>query len=182
MRRTVDPSRQPGYDHDAIFAQVMSQPAREAASSRRRVAGADDRDALPVEQRDIALGDKKRRRILELAEESWVESLVQREEPRAELLDPRDLALRILASPQRRRLAAAAARKVGDRGERGGRRTEARDQLAVGDRADPGRPQQPQAVGEIFDPIRGSVPFLRRRMFSRCFHRTSIAKPSSIGT
>ena len=57
--------------------------------------------------------------------------------------------------------------------------SEAEHQLAISDWPDAGRSHQPQAVGEVFDPMRGSVPFLRRRIFSRCFHRTSSAKPSS---
>ena len=72
--------------------------------------------------------------------------------------------------------------KIGDSVERLSGGAEASDQLAIGDRADARGPDQPQAVGEVFDPTRGSVPFVRRRMFSRCFHSTRRAKPSSIGT
>ena len=97
------------------------------------------------------------------------------------LLDPRDLALGIVAAEQPGRCSAASPGEVGHRRKRGRGRAEAGDQLAIGDGTNARRAQQPQPVGEIFDPIRGSVPFFRRRMLSRCFHSTSIAKPSNIG-
>ena len=142
--------------------------------------------AVPVEQVEVALGDQQRRRILELGEQPRIEPLAERQIPRAELLDPRDLALGLARRSRSRRLAAAAPRKVGNGVERRRRAAEARDQLAIGDRPDAGRADQPQAVDQIFDqafalPMRGSVPAVRRRIFSRCFQRTSTAKPSSIG-
>src|SRR5678815_2122332 len=97
------------------------------------------------------------------------------------LLDPGDLALRIVAAEQPGRSATAPPREVGHRGERCGRSSEPGDQLAISDWPDSGRPDQPQPVDEVFDPMRGSVPFLKRRIFSRCFQRTSTAKPSNNG-
>jgi hypothetical protein len=107
--------------------------------------------------------------------------LAEHQVSRPQLLDARDLPLGLIGREKYRRLSAAAARQVGNGRKRGLRGTEAGDQLAVGDRPDPGRTDQPQAVREVFDPMRGSVPFDRRRMFSRCFQTTSNAKPSSIG-
>ena len=158
----------------------MRQSARDAAGGRRRVAGADDRDGLPVEQVEISSGDEQRRRIFELREQPRIKPLTQREPLRTKPLDASDLALSLCTSAQRRRFAAASARQVRHGRERVRRRPEARDQLAIGNGSNAGSTQQPQAIDEVFDPTRGSVPFERREMFSRCFHRISNAKPSSI--
>jgi hypothetical protein len=93
---------------------------------------------------------------------------------------PRSSSTDASASSKPRRLAAPAPGEIGHRCERLRGGGETGHQLAISGRPDPGRSYQPQPVDEIFDPIRGSVPFIRRRIFSRCFHRTSNAKPSSI--
>ena len=182
VRCAVHATGKAGDDHNAILAEVVRQPASEAAGRRRGVARAHDRHRLAVDQVEIAFRNQQRRRILDFGKKPGIKALSEREEPRAEPLHLRDLTLGVVAGPDRRRPPATPAGEVGHRSKSCGRRSEARDQLAVGDGADARRAQQPQAVGEIFDPIRGSVPFFRRRIFSRCFHRTSTAKPSNSRT
>ena len=186
VRRAVDAAGQPGHDRELVLAQIVRQPAREAASRGRSVASADNRHRHAVEQVEIAPGNEQRRRILQFAEQARIESLAERQVSRAELLDARDLALCLGAFAQAWRLAPAAPRKVRHGIERSGGAAEAADQLPEGDRSYAGCSDQPQPVDEVFVqafalPMRGSVPSFRRRMFSRCFHRTSTAKPSSIG-
>ena len=181
VSRGVDAPGKAGHDDQSLLAKVVRQSPRKAAGGRRGVAGADDRHGLPLEKREIALGDEQRRRVLHLAQQARVKRLAEHQISAAELLDPGDLALGLVAAGQPRRLAAAAPGEVGHGGERRLRASEARDQLAIGHGPDAGRADQPQAVGEVGDPMRGSVPFVRRKMFSRCFQSTSNAKPSSIG-
>jgi hypothetical protein len=93
-----------------------------------------------------ALGDQQRRRVLELGEQSRVQPLPQRYEPRAELFDACNLAFGVSAAPQHRRPAAAATRKVGHGLKCRCSAAEANDQLAKRDWPDAGSAQQPQAV------------------------------------
>lgn len=181
VRCAVDSARQTGNDDQLVLAEIVRKAAGEAAGRGRRVASADQRDRLAIEQVQIALRNQQRRRVLELREQARVEPLSEGNELPVELLDLRDLTLRIRYTPQRRSLPAAAAGEVRDCVKRRCGGAETSDQLAIGNRPYTRRPQQSQAVGEVFDPIRGSVPFVRRRTFSRCFHNTSNAKPSSIG-
>jgi hypothetical protein len=180
VRRAVDAPRQARDHHQLVLSEVVRQAARKTARRRRGVARADDRDRLPVEQVEVALRDQQRRRVFQLGKQPRIQPLPKRQEPGPQLLHLRDLALGIGARAQRGRFAPSAPGKVWHGVERRSRASEAGDQLTVGDRPDAGRPQQPQADGEVVLPIRGSVPFLKRRIFSRCFHRTSNAKPSSI--
>ena len=145
--RAVDSASQPRHHDQVALAKVMGKAAREAARRGRGVARADQRHGLPVEQGEVALGRQQRRRILELRQQARVKALPQRQPPGAELLDPLDLALGMVAAVELRRLAPAAPGEVGNRGQRRSGATEARDQLAIGDRPDAGRPDQPQAVG-----------------------------------
>ena len=68
MRGAVDSTRQPGNDNQVMLAKVIGQTPRKAARRRGCVARADYRYRHPVEQIEIALGDQKRRCILQLAE------------------------------------------------------------------------------------------------------------------
>ena len=114
--------------------------------------------------------------------------------PRAEFSTGRDLALGDGAQRNHGRSAAAARGQCRQSRDRRRGVTEARDQLAVGDRADlRGSDQRAIAasrhlvqgfgrqgsVGAL--PIRGSVPLSRRSIFSRCFHRTSSASRAAAG-
>ena len=186
MRRAVDPAGEARDDDEVALAEIVSKAAREAARRRRGIARADDRHRRPVEQVEVALRHQQRRRVLELGQQPRIEPLPQRQELGAELVDPRDLALGIVAAAEPGRLPAATPGEIGHGRERGRGAAEAHDQLAVSDRSDTGRTDQPEAVYEVVDqalvlPMRGSVPALRRAIFSRCFHSTSNVKPSSIG-
>src|SRR5205085_10276054 len=104
------------------------------------------------------------------------------EELRAELIDSADLALGVILAANPRGLSAAPAGKIGHCSKRFTGASETGDQLAKSNGANAGRSHQPQALDHVLVPIRGSVPFARRRIFSRCFHKTSNAKPSSIAS
>jgi hypothetical protein len=69
-----------------------------------------------------------------------------REVSRPERLHLRDLALGLVAAEQLGRSAAASLREVRHRGKRRGRIAETCDQLAIGDRPDPGGADQPDAL------------------------------------
>jgi hypothetical protein len=64
----------------------------------------------------------------------------------AELLHPRDFSLGSIPAEQLRRSTAASACQIGNGRKRSGRVAEARDQLAIGDRPDPGGTDQPDAL------------------------------------
>lgn len=129
-----------------MLAKIVGQPAREAARGGGGVPGADDCDGHSVEQVEIALGDEQRRCVVELREQGWVEAVPDREISRAELLHPSHFALGLVAPEQLWRSTAAAAREVRHGGERRGRVAEARNQLAIGDRPDPGGTDQPDPL------------------------------------
>ncbi|GAA4720263.1 hypothetical protein GCM10023325_16670 [Sphingomonas lutea] len=76
----------------------MRQPAREAARRGRGIARADHRHHPPVEQLGLPACDQQRRRIVKLRQRTRIQSLTQRQITRAELLDGRHLALRLLAA------------------------------------------------------------------------------------
>ena len=79
VRGAVDPAGEAGDDDQVLLAEVVGQPAREAAGRRRGIARADDRHRRPVEQVEIALGDQQRRRILELGQQPRIEPLPERQ-------------------------------------------------------------------------------------------------------
>jgi len=103
MRRAVDPAGEAGHDDQAVLAKLISEAAGESARRGRGVAGSDDGDCRAVEQTEIALGDKQRRRVLELREQARIEALPERQVTRAEFLDSGDFALGIVAAEQSRR-------------------------------------------------------------------------------
>ena len=119
------PRASPETTTRSCWPEIVRQPAREAARRRRRVARADDRHRLPVEQLEIALGDQQRRRILQLGKQPRIQPLPQRQE-RAPSFSTRAISRSASARlAQPRRLAAAAPREVGHRVKRGRRRAEA---------------------------------------------------------
>ena len=112
VRGAVDAAGEARDDDQALLAEVVRQPAGEAAGRRRGVARADDRDGLPVEQVEVALGDQERRRIFELGEQARIEPLAEQQIARAELRDP----ARSRARPRRGRTAPAPGRRRAGRG------------------------------------------------------------------
>ena len=87
MRRAVDAARQAGDDHRALLAEVVRQPAREAARGRRGIARADDGDRGALEQAKLPLGHEQRRRVVHLGQQARVEPLPEHQIARAQLLD-----------------------------------------------------------------------------------------------
>ena len=181
MRGAVDPAGKAGNDDKVLLPEIVREATREAARGSGGIPCADDRHRHPVEQVEIAFGHQQRRRILKLGKQPRIQPLPERQIFRAEILDSRHLALRLVAAEQTRRRPAPAPREIRNSLKRRRGAAEARDQLAKGDGADSLGADQPQPVDQVLDITRGSVPFERRRMFSRCFHSTSAAKPSSIG-
>ena len=164
----------------------MREPAREPARCGRGIARADDRDRGALEQSELALGHQQRRGIVHLGEQPRVQPLPQRDVARAEPLYLGDLALGVGSAEQAGRASPTAAREIRHGRQCRRRIAEARDQLPKRNRPDTRRADQPQAIDQVAAqtpvfPMRGSVPAASRAMFTRCFHTTSNAKPSSIG-
>jgi hypothetical protein len=132
-----------GHDDLILFSKVMRHSARETASGGGGIAGADDRDPLPIEQVQLTFGDQQRRRILELAEEARIKALAERKISCPEFLDTRNLALGIMERVQGWRGPAAAPGQIRNRLQRCGGATEPRNQLAICDRPDAGTANQP---------------------------------------
>ena len=134
-RSVVDPAGKAGNDDQILLPEIVGEAAGEAAGG---VARADDRHRRPVEEVQITLGHQQGRRVFELGEETRIEPLPQSQVARAELIDSRDLALGLVAAEQSRRQTAAAPRQIGDGRKRLARAPEPGNQLAKGDRPDPG--------------------------------------------
>jgi hypothetical protein len=186
MRCAVDAPSEAGNHDEVLLAEIVRQAACKAAGCRGCIASADDCDRHSVQQVEIALGDQQWRRVLELRQQSRIEPLPKHEISRAELLYPHNLALGLAALEQPRRLAPALPRQLRNGIERRPCIAESPDQLAESDGTKSVGPDQPQPVDQFLIqafalPMRGSVPLRKRRIFSRCFHSTSTAKPSSIG-
>jgi hypothetical protein len=124
----------------------VGESAGEAARGGGCVPCAHDRDGLSVEQVEVALRDDQRRGVVELRQKPRVEALPNREISRAELLHLGDFSLGSIPAEQLRGSTAASARQIRNGRKRGGRVAEARDQLAIGDRPDPGGTDQPDAL------------------------------------
>ena len=129
-----------------MLPKVVREAACETARRGRSVPCPYDRHALAIDQVEFAPGDQQRRRVLQLGKQRRVKPLPQRQEPGAELLDSRDLALSFGGSSNCRRLPSTASCEIGHRRKRGRGRPETHDQLAESDRTDARRAQQPQTV------------------------------------
>ena len=164
----------------------MREPAREPARCGRGIARADDRDRGALEQSELALGHQQRPRVVHLGKEARIKAVPQRDVTGPKRLDPGDLAFGVGSAEQAGRASPTAAREIRHGRQCRRRIAEARDQLPKRNRPDTRRADQPQAIDQVAAqtpvfPMRGSVPAASRAMFTRCFHTTSNAKPSSIG-
>jgi hypothetical protein len=167
MRGAVDSASESRDDQNALLPEVVREPAGEAACRRRGVPRTDDRNRLPLKQVEVALGSQQRRCIVQLGKQPRKKPLPKCEVACPEPFDGLDLALGIRSGGQPRRCASSASGQVRHGFECRASAAEPREELTIRHRANPGRAHQPQAVGEVFDPRRGSVPFISRRMFSR---------------
>ena len=108
MRGTVYSAREAGNHDQVLLSKVVGEAPGKAACRGGRIACADDRDRLPVEQVEVPLGHQQGRRVFQLGERAGIETLPQRKELRAELFGRGDLALGLVPGSQRWRLAPAA--------------------------------------------------------------------------
>ena len=145
MRRRVDAAGQARDDRQALLPKVARQAPGEAAGGRRGVAGANDRHRLPLEQGEIALGDQQGGRRRQLGQQGGIKPLPKRQVARAKLFDPVDFLARHCLRSDRRRPAAAARGKIGDRGQRRLGAAETGDQLAERNGPNRLRADQPDA-------------------------------------
>src|SRR5687768_8878959 len=115
-----------------------------------------------------------------------VKALAEDQIVRSDLLDAPCLAFGFVAAEYARRRSTAPARQVRQRCQCRLGAAKTLEQLAEGDRTDPGASRKPDSIDEILAqlvpfPNFGSVPALSRAKLTRCFHSTRAAKPSRSG-
>jgi hypothetical protein len=174
MGRGVDAPRQSRHHDMAGLAQLLRQPARDPLPTRRGDPRPDHGDTGPCHQARVAKGPKQGRRRIDRRQHVWIVGVAQNDQPGTQTLarcylgfDPFDRRNRVAMS-------AAAPDQVGQDLEGPLRRAEPLQQLLKGHRTDLVGPRQTQARETLcgwkghpfFAPIRGSVPFRMRAIFS----------------
>ena len=192
MRGGVDPARQPRDDRHARLAPARARAgARSGMPRPRRCARRPSRRRCASASADVAAHDQRGRRALELGEQAadsrhrrGTDSARRASRPRA--ISRRDRAgIGDLRRPRRRR----ARRASGSASSAASRAAEARDQLAIGDRAD----HRPSGSAAAARRPRASAhsscrrpaarcPRSSRSILARCFHSTISASASSSRT
>jgi len=145
MRRGVDPARETGNDKPSRLAEIMRKEPREADRRSARIARADDGDSAPIEQPAISPDDQQGRRGLDLIEQDRIIRRAAKQACGAQPLDTRQFAFGAGRVRYGRPRAAATSGQIGEGLQRCSAAAEAADQVLIGDRADAGRADQPQA-------------------------------------
>ena len=83
MRGGVDPACQARDDGCPLGGEIVAELPGKTAGGSRCVARADDADAGPVRQRDVAADDQCGRRVVDLGQERGIVGLPDKDVPRA---------------------------------------------------------------------------------------------------
>ncbi len=176
MGGCVDAARQARDNDEPRLSQLLGEAARDPLTARRRDPGAHHGDGFAREQGDVAPSPQNRRRRIDGGEHRRIGGVAEHQKPGSGAVAGRQLLFDLLDWRQAVAVAAAFLDQVGQGVQCAPGAAEPVQKLPEGNRADSLCSREAQA-GEALGfreahvfaaPIRGSVPFSRRPMFSLC--------------
>ena len=155
MRRGIDAERHAAHDAQARVRQRVRESLGVAASLRRRIAAANDRESGRVQELRAAPRVQDGRRVVDLAQRLRIVRMIEsdhmvarRARPRERLVEQR--AIRAAGQMPRGGCIPEKSRDlIGRRRERVARRAEMLDELALGDRAHAGNEREREPCFDV---------------------------------